>query len=743
LRDLLLQAYNVSMLSVMALWVIKRWVTGLLFLICFVVTGPVSFGMTTIRSADTEVTVEAGSDAPRLVELRRTRGAPWEADGEEPLIGYAVVDGQRRALHWRLNTVASGTTWVRLVYDSDEPHLRLFWEWRARAAHGPIEHSIRIQNLSGREAWIPLQDSLRVNWRVSAAEKLEQLWVEKGAGGPSAEGTHRIQVEDGYEWTGTSSTYAHPAPGQQREMIPYVLIESADGGGEGWYVGIEFSGRTRIALHRSGDTLEEIAGLNPEPGPFRTRLAPGGSFEAPTVFAGTFRGGPDAAGNILRRWVRNVLNNPVTVGDPHYPLVVNNSWGSGMAIDATQARKMIRDSAALGFEMFHLDAGWFRGVGDWYPDPKKFPNGLAPIADYAHSMGLRFGLWMDWAQAGLDAHAGSLYVRDPKIRDWLTTYPPEDWKPTDAFKGVTIDIGVPEVHNWAASEVERVVKDYHLDMLEHDGYVVAQGCDRTDHPHAPPDPETMRTFEDSGFPWVESSNSTDVSYHATRSYYDIYSALRREHPSLLLEICNDGGRMVDFGSAAHGDYFSISDAYDPLSNRRAFYDSSYVLPPAMLESYVEKWPAPRMENFLYVLRSGMMGWFTLMLDTTSWTPKQHAAAQEAIALYKSRLRSLIREADLYHVSARPDGVHWDGMEYFDNAKQQGVLFAFRGSSTMEPEYSFVLHGLLPNATYRLHFQDHSSPDSIAWGRDLMGDGVNVTLRVPDSSEFVFLEKVPH
>jgi alpha-galactosidase len=63
---------------------------------------------------------------------------------------------------------------------------------------------------------------------------------------------------------------------------------------------------------------------------------------------------------------------------------------------------------------------------------------------------------------------------------------------------------------------------------------------------------------------VLSSNSTDVSYHAVRSYYSIYEQLRRQHPGLLLEICNDGGRMVDFGSAAHGDYFSITDSYDPL-----------------------------------------------------------------------------------------------------------------------------------------------------------------------------------
>lgn len=42
--------------------------------------------------------------------------------------------------------------------------------------------------------------------------------------------------------------------------------------------------------------------------------------------------------------------------------------------------------------------------------------------------------------------------------------------------------------------------------------------------------------------------------------------------------------MIDFGSAAHGGYFSITDTYDPLSNRRACHDASHLLPPAMLET---------------------------------------------------------------------------------------------------------------------------------------------------------------
>jgi alpha-galactosidase len=404
---------------------------------------------------------------------------------------------------------------------------------------------------------------------------------------------------------------------------------------------------------------------------------------------------------------------------------------------------MILDSAELGLEMFGLDAGWFRGVGDWYPDPKKFPHGLATLADDAHRHSLRFGIWVDWTQAALDTEPGALNVRDPKVRNWLVADVARDWKP-EAFKGQTIDLGVPAAHEYCAHEVKRLVEEYHLDMLEHDGYLVAQGCTGDDHPHAPPDHANMSVRHDSGADFVLGSNSTDVSYHAVRAYYDIYEKLRREHPGLLLEICNDGGRMVDFGSAAHGDYFSITDTYDPLSNRRAFYDTSFVLPAAMLESYVERWPTPNIENFRYMLRSGMMGWLTVMQDTNAWSPEQHTAARDAIALYKQSLRPLIRDSRLYHISPRPDGVHWDGIEYWNPTRRRGVVFAFRGTIADESRHAFMLAGLDPGRLYDLHYQDGSLPDSTVTGKALMSTGLMLNLDLPLSSELVFLtEKDSH
>jgi hypothetical protein len=695
----------------------------------------------TLASGRTVVVLEAGRASPRLTRLSFDGGQSWDNRTPEALIDHVEIAGAVEPLQWQFQAAASsaGQQLVRFVYESFHPHLRLIWEWRVRSSPGPLEHSIGIQNLSVTEIWLPLQDSFRFDFQIAPGQRLKQFWVEKGASAPSAEGTHSAPLKVGDEWMGTSSTYAHPAKGEPREIIPYLLVERAGLEETGWYLGIEFSGRTRITLGRSGDSISGEAGLNPAPGPYRTRLAAGETFETPAIFIGAFEGGPDGAGNLLRRWVRAALNNPLTIRNTSYPLLVSNSWGSGMAIQEEQARRMMQDAAALGLEMFHLDAGWFRGLGDWVSNPEKFPHGVGALADYAHKLGLRFGLWTDWTQAGDSTQPGALSVFDPHVRDWLTTDPPAHWK-QEEFKGITIDIGYPPARQWAEARVTKVVRDFHLDMLEHDGYLVAQGCERPDHPHAPPDMAGVKRYMDEGFPWVEGSNSTDVSDRATRAYYEIQKALRRQFPALLFEVCNDGGRMVDFGSAAHGDYFSITDAYDPLGNRRAFYDASYVLPPAMLETYVEKWPTPRIENFRYMLRSGMLGWFTLMQDSTAWTTEQHEVARAEFALYKSKLRPLIREGDVYHVSDRPDGVHWDGMEYFDATTGGGVLYAFRGSTEQEDSHVFQLRGLRESGVYEVRFQDRSSQEYTATGEQLMRLGLKVEERVAKSSELVFFEE---
>jgi alpha-galactosidase len=161
----------------------------------------------------------------------------------------------------------------------------------------------------------------------------------------------------------------------------------------------------------------------------------------------------------------------------------------------------------------------------------------------------------------------------------------------------------------------------------------------------------------------------------------------------------------------------------------------------MLETYVMAVPTPRIENFRYMLRSGMMGWFTAMIDTSTWSPEQHKAAAREIAFYKSTLRPLIRDADLYHVGSRPDGRDWDGMEYFDRRRGVGVLYAFHGDTPEPTSHAFRVKGLEPGDRYRLHYRDGSSPDREASGAELMRSGLVVSLPLANSSELVLIEKM--
>jgi hypothetical protein len=105
------------------------------------------------------------------------------------------------------------------------------------------------------------------------------------------------------------------------------------------------------------------------------------------------------------------------------------------------------------------------------------------------------------------------------------------------------------------------------------------------------------------------------------------------------------------------------------------------------------------------------------------------------------LRPLIRDADLYHISARPDSVHWDAIEYFDSKLEQGVVYAFHGSSLNEPSHAFRLRGIHPKFMYGLHFEDGSSPNRSVTGTELLTKGLLLRLPIPNSSELVFVERM--
>lgn len=669
-----------------------------------------------LKSGDTSLIVSARDDQLTVNSLTAPGDAPeWiGSPAAMPLPDHVFLQKDARPVHWKFSGAvrSEGNGGTTLKFISDEPNLELLSTWQTRPGPGPVEHHFEIVNHTGGVIEVPLQPSLDLKLSPTAGHALENWWVEKGSGRPSDAGTHREPIGNGYQFSGRSTPYAE-AP----EMIPWLSIQDATGQA-GVYFGIEFSGRVGINVSAAENPMKVTitAGLDPSERDFRSRLADGERFVTPTVFVGCYRGDVDDGANRLHRFVANHLRPPVS--DARYPLVVNNSWGSGMAVDESLARHMIDDAAALGVEMFHIDAGWFRTVGDWHPNPDKFPNGLAPVSDYVHGKGMLFGLWVGWTQGGTESRdMETLAVNNPMQRDWFTRDYPATWKPSD-FTGAPVCLGAKPARDWCLHELQRIVTDYKLDLLEHDQIMIVDHCDRTDHDHT--------------------SSPADVAYHATRGYYSVYDQLRKEHPKLLFEDCVNGGRTVDFGIVQRTHYISITDTYDPLSNRRAFYDSSYPLPPAMCECYVENHPGPSIATFKTMLRSGMMGWCTLMCDTGAWSAGQHDAARRQLEIYKNWIRPLINNGDLYHISSRPDDARWDGMQYFDRDSGKGIVFAFRGEKCGGASQVFKLKGLDRAGSYEVWSEDGSVKRRQLTGADLLGDGLRVQLDARGASDLIYL-----
>jgi hypothetical protein len=711
---------------------------------------------TMVSTQDTAVRIRAGDAALRVISIGHPQaGSGWTAESVErtsiALIPSIEVGGRTVPVHWcfrgQLNEPGRSETIFR--FTCDEPALELKSVWRAYPGPGPVEHQILISNQGKETVLLPLQPTLAFSVQNPLGHTLEHWWVERGGSIPSNVGTHQERIVPGSRTSlvstpnGTSlmstpdgRSVAPPPNGEPSPWekahgpIPWFSVHDREGR-RGWYAGIEFSGFVRMDLQAdAGETgrgvraLTAVLGLgksDSEDASYRTRVFPGETFETPTVFVGCYAGDVDDGANRLRRWVEAHI---CPSSHANLPLLVNNTWGDPpkFAINEAFARRMIDSSAALGMEMYHVDAGWFRYVGDWRCDPTKFPAGLTPIVDYARSKGMSFGLWIAWVTGGDRAdntgqHA-VLSVRDPTMRSWFSNDYPETWK-SGAYTGVSVCLGEPKAVEWCLGDMRRAVGEFRMDLLEHDNMQIVERCGRQDHRHT--------------------SSPIDVAYRATLGYYRVQDGLRASFPDLLFEDCNGGGHTVDYGVLRRSHYISITDHFDPLSNRRAFYDASYALPPTVCECYVENRPGKTLASFRYMLRSGMMGWCSIMIDTSRWSPEQQAAAKRQIKIYKSKLRPLIQRANLYHVSERPDGQRWDGMQYYDPSAGEGVLFAFRGT-TSDNKRRFQLKGLDPDARYRVVCEDSSSPPTVIVGRELLQAGVSVTLLEPESSELVYLKR---
>jgi hypothetical protein len=161
------------------------------------------------------------------------------------------------------------------------------------------------------------------------------------------------------------------------------------------------------------------------------------------------------------------------VNVPANPPMGWSSWSSlhesiSTSVIEAQAKEMHDNLASVGYQYVNVDAGWQNGV-DKYGRPtydtKKFATGIAPVAAYVHSLGLKFGIYLvpGIPAAAVTANSPILGTRY-HIRDIADTSKPGN---TAQDGSAAIDYGKPGAMAYVQSEAN-LLASWGVDYLKMD-----------------------------------------------------------------------------------------------------------------------------------------------------------------------------------------------------------------------------------------------------------------------------------
>ena len=466
-------------------------------------------------------------------------------------------------------------------------------------------------------------------------------------------------------------------------------------GGRGLFLGWEFDGRARTSVRHYG--AEGYLQLTSSILELNHAVEPGAVFEAPAAFIGLFNGDWDEAGYRTQRFTEAVL--AMTPPDfENFPFVGWDSWAYGQNLDEATLRRTAEVAAKIGVELFTVDLGWARAIGDWHEDRAKFPGGLRALSDYAHSLGMKFGLHFALAEAAANS---PVLAENP------------DWTSSESYHyygAESLCLSNRPARDWLTREALRIIDEYNPDWILQDGENMVKRCTKTTHTHHP---------GDSNY-----SNAVD-------GLNAVLAEVQRLRPNVYWENCENGGNMMTFNMVRRYVTSITNDASGSLSSRRAVYGVTYPFPPRYADRYM-----PEQEPDDYVTNSYKFGGPWVMMNRLlEMKPAQLEYLASEIAKFKARRRQ-VAEGKVFHLAA-PGEARVDAIQSYDPATDSAMAIVTRAQASAKT-YTLRPRGLEPGRRYMITFE--TDPRTLVMnGEQLMRDGVRVNLPSPMSSEVVFVD----
>ncbi|OYU13926.1 MAG: alpha-galactosidase [Alphaproteobacteria bacterium PA4] len=438
----------------------------------------------------------------------------------------------------------------------------------------------------------------------------------------------------------------------------------------GWHLG--WSGNHRLAVETLSDGRGSVA-MAALHLPGEVRLASGESLTTPPLYATVSAQGLGGVSRRFHAWLRGRPEHARLRAKPrpvHY-----NSWEAVyFDHDPAVLTDLASRAAALGVERFVLDDGWFEGrrsdragLGDWRVDRAIYPEGLGPLIDHVHGLGMDFGLWVEPEMVNPDS---ALFRAHP---DWVLGTPPA---PQIGFRHqLVLDFGRAEVRDHLYAAIAALLTAHPIAYLKWD---------------------MNRDISQPG-----GSDGHAAAWAHVLGVYAVLDRLRAEFPAVEIESCASGGGRADFGILARTDRIWTSDSNDALDRLAIQRGFSLLFPAELMGSHVGPRRCHITGRVLAMplrIATAMFGHMGLEMDLRELDAAEAQDLAAGIALHKA-WRPLIHGGDLHRLDSEI------GVNAFLIAAADGAEALLSYTMVTQPRGYYPatlrLAGLDPAAHYRL------------------------------------------
>lgn len=630
---------------------------------------------------------------------------PWHGRiYEEPTLKITFEDGARDTeLRYQSFEIQDNDRLI--LHFTDALGLSVELHYQCFTAHDLISRHVVLKN-TGVEA-IRIEQALSSVWSLPARASYRLTTV-------TGEWVREFQLQRSllpYGKTIVESRKGHTS----HTSNPFFYLD-ADGiatetTGDVWFGALAWSGSWKLVHERTSYGRVQVSG-GIQDFDFAWTLRPGETFETPAFTAGYSAEGFGQASRLMQSYVRSEVLPTVSGVGSALP-VLYNSWEATMFNVSAEAQMELAEIAAnLGVELFVIDDGWFgerhsdkAGLGDWNVNPEKFPNGLDPVIHRVHSLGMKFGIWVEPEMVNRDSN---LYRQHP---EWVYQFP--NRTSTEARNQLVLDLSRDDVVQYIQTKLEELLGNNDIAYLKWD---------------------MNRPFSEPGSTGLSLQQQQEIWVRHVQGVYRILQFIRERFPHVSVETCSGGGGRVDLGVLRYTNQFWASDNTDAYDRLRIQEGVSYVYPSCAMRAWVTDSPQfvnQRVVPLRYRFHVAMMGALGVGSNIEEWSSDEKVEARELISMYKG-IRDLVASGDQYRLGSATFGMgatdrggrpgDWSATHFVSQDKMESVLFiAGRGTQYADMTPVFHVEGLKPEKLYRLRALDVNSASPSRVGLERYGD----------------------